>query len=136
MILDKIKFNCHWNDKIVCENRLQCDECNLRPAPEDLKNGKKEPTHIRWLEGYDGDLVPECPECGENALANLDRCWYCGQKFIQDERVEKLRKSYETAGIEHMNCFFCGAENALAYMAASNGHKHGYCEKCGVSFME
>lgn len=62
---------------------------------------------------------------------------------LSDEEFDRLM-SFVNAAIQVCEepektysfvCPNCGGE-AHAYMVKSNGHHHGYCDGCGVSFAE
>lgn len=130
--VSEIKLKCHWHD-IECPNQQRCGGCDHQPADEDKKNGGNEPVQIGWEREYDGGLYPHCPACGEMPYS-LDRCIFCGQTFIKDERAEEWSKPPE---IEHMDCFMCGGKKTMEFTRArSNGHKHGHCIACGARFIE
>ena len=126
-----IEYRCHWHDQ-KCDRQHDCDGCSQQPADEDKVNGKAEPLPLRWTEDYEGHKYPECPACGEMPY-DMDRCVFCGQRFLSDSRAKKWK---EPAKIETMTCFVCGVENAIQFVRAYNGHRHGCCTACGISFME
>ena len=124
---------CHWDKNLVCKKRFNCDGCKHQPADDDKENGKAEPVHIRWVEDYDGSKIPECPSCGEMPHS-LDRCIFCGQKFLPDETTEKWSEPPEEV---RMDCLCCGGKGTLVgTRAKSNGHFHGQCTACGCVVME
>jgi len=126
-----MKFDCYWHD-VECKNNMNCDECDLQPPDDEKPNGKKEPVLIGWNRSY-GGTYPECPVCGEMPYS-LDRCIFCGQRFIKDARAEEWSKPPK---VEYMDCFLCGGKNTVEFTRAqSNGHRHGHCTVCGMSFME
>ena len=77
---------CHWDRERTCYRKYLCEGCEHQPKDEDKVNGKADPLPIKWVPGYFGGLVPECPVCGELPY-RLDRCIFCGQRFTQDEEV-------------------------------------------------
>ena len=60
--------------------------------------------------------------------------FFCGQRFIQDERVAE----YNDPGEEiRMDCFSCGGQGTMiGHRAKSNGHFHASCVACGCSVIE
>ena len=100
---------------------------------DDKENGKAEAVQLRWTDDYDGGRVPECPSCGQMPYS-LERCIFCGQKFLPDALTEELSKPPEEV---RMDCPSCGGENTLVgARARSNGHFHGRCTACGCVVME
>ena len=85
-----IKLKCHWHD-FICENNMMCEECKHQPADDDKPNGKKEALPISWEADFEDSVAPYCPSCGEMPY-NLQRCVFCGQKFIQDEKTKEWSK--------------------------------------------
>lgn len=126
-------MKCYFYENIDCEKGFECSGCCYLPSDEDKINGKAKPQSIIWAYGYDGSIYPECPACGEMPY-NLNRCFFCGQKFIRDERVIEWEKPPEL--IEE-DCFICGGKGTMkGYRAKSNGHFHGRCVKCGARICE
>lgn len=124
---------CHWNKRLVCKKCFYCDACKHQPAADDKENGKAEPVQLWWTEDYDGGRIPECPSCGQMPYS-LERCIFCGQKFLPDALTEELSKPPEEV---RMDCPSCGGENTLVgARARSNGHFHGRCTACGCVVME
>lgn len=110
-----------------------CDTCKHQLAADDKENGKAEPVQLRWTEDYDGGRVPECPSCG-NMPYSLERCIFCGQRFLPDALTKEWSKPPEEV---RMDCPSCGGENTLVgARARSNGHFHGRCTACGCVVME
>ena len=90
-----------------------------------VKYEDKEPSSDFWLE-------PICPICGTE-MPNTDQCQICGQHFILDEDVEY----WNTPETGTMDCFCCGGTNTVTYSVSKcNGHKHGSCSLCGMTFHE
>lgn len=128
-----VTMYCHWNKRLVCKNGFYCDACKYQPAADDKENGKAEPVQLRWTEDYYSGRVPECPSCGQMPYS-LERCIFCGQKFLPDALTEELSKPPEEV---RMDCPSCGGENTLVgARARSNGHFHGQCTACGCVVME
>lgn len=124
---------CHWNKRLVCKKDFHCDTCKHQLAADDKENGKAEPVQLRWTEDYDGGRVPECPSCG-NMPYSLERCIFCGQRFLPDALTKEWSKPPEEV---RMDCPSCGGENTLVgARALSNGHFHGRCTACGCVVME
>lgn len=124
---------CHWDKGLICKRQFQCDGCKRQPAGEDKENGKADPVHIRWSEDYDGSKVPECPSCGQMPYS-VERCFFCGQKFLPDAIAEELGAPPEEV---HMDCFNCGGKGTLVgNRDRGNGHFHGRCTSCGCVMME
>ena len=104
------------------------------------KNFNNPPKPCVWDDMFDGctdtvrkGVIPTCPNCHE-MLYETDRCYFCGQAIEQDE---KLSKYAEPPKVEHMDCFSCGAKDGVEFVRSKvNGHKHGHCTVCGMSFME
>ena len=100
---------------------------------EDKENGKAEPVHIRWAEDYWSGRYPECPSCG-NMPYSLERCVFCGQRFLPDALTEEWSKPPEEV---RMDCPSCGGKSTMVgARARSNGHFHGQCTVCGCVVME
>lgn len=124
-------MHCHWDKSLTCDG-FYCDICERQPADDDKENGKAEPVHIRWTQDY-GGTFPECPSCGEMPYS-LERCVFCGQRFLSDVLVEEWSKP--TAEVR-MDCPFCGWKNTMVgARTRSNGHFHGQCTACGCSIVE
>ena len=130
--LDYVR-TCHWDKDLKCDHDMYCEGCPHQPAPDDKPHGKDEPVKIGWEESYDG-VYPQCPTCGEMPY-DLERCVFCGQRFIQeDERLQEYMKPPEEV---RLDCLACGGKGTLVgHRAKSNGHFHGRCEVCGCSVME
>ena len=124
---------CHWDKGLVCKKEFYCDTCEHQPAADDKENGKAEPVHIRWAEDYWSGRYPECPSCG-NMLYSLERCVFCGQRFLPDALTEEWSKPPEEV---RMDCPSCGGKSTMVgARARSNGHFHGQCTVCGCVVME
>lgn len=131
--LSGIKFKCHWDERRVCERELMCDGCKHQPPDDEKENGAAPPRPVKWTSITGDDLYPECPACGEIPYST-ERCSFCGQRFVMDERLTEYSKPPEEV---RMNCFVCGGEGTLVgSRARSNGHFHGQCEACGCVVME
>jgi len=90
---------------------------------------QKEPIKLPILfDGY--GRIPKCPVCGEMPYST-EQCHWCGQRFIQDEAVQKYSESKTVP----FTCPSCGKEG-IANISAYNGHKHFKCKECGCSFMQ
>ena len=89
---------CHWNKRLVCKKGFYCDTCKHQLAADDKENGKAEPVQLRWTEDYDGGRVPECPSCG-NMPYSLERCIFCGQRFLPDALTKEWSKPPEAGRI-------------------------------------
>ena len=124
---------CHWDKGLVCKKEFYCDTCEHQPAADDKENGKAEPVHIRWAEDYWSGRYPECPSCG-NMPYSLERCVFCGQRFLPDALTEEWSKPPEEV---RMDCPSCGGKSMMVgARARSNGHFHGQCTVCGCVVME
>ena len=89
--------------------------------------------HIRWAEDYWSGRYPECPSCG-NMPYSLERCVFCGQRFLPDALTEEWSKPPEEV---RMDCPSCGGKSTMVgARARSNGHFHGQCTVCGCVVME
>lgn len=43
----------------------------------------------------------------------------------------------EKEEVKTMDCFWCNGKNTVEYTVSKlNGHKRGYCNKCGMQFIE
>ena len=134
MILGEDGWPCHWDEDLKCDHEFLCEECEHQPAPEDKPNGKAEPVMIKWLVDYDGGLYPKCPACDDMPY-DLERCIFCGQRFIQDDPV--LQEYAKPAEEVRLDCPCCGGkETMVGARAKSNGHFHGHCIQCGCRVME
>ena len=80
------------------------------------------------FDGY--GYIPECPNCHEMPYST-EQCYFCGQKFIQDDDV----KAYNEPNTKEGKCFSCGAPVTID-ISKYNGHKSYHCDKCGCSMME
>lgn len=126
---------CHWKD-IPCEMEFDCDECKYQPAPEDKPNGKADPVPLDWepfLDYCSGETtgeLPICSSCGEVPY-DTERCFFCGQRFIQDEKV----KEWNTPDPVEIPCFKCGG-TMKGTRSKLNGHIHVACEACGTVIIE
>lgn len=131
--LADLHFACNWDSERECDNSLLCEDCPYQPADDDKPNGRNDPIKVKWDSSEFGTW-PECPSCGEMPYS-LDRCFFCGQKFDQDDPdLQDYRKQPEEI---RMDCFACGGVNTLVgHRAKCNGHFHGHCEKCGVNIIE
>lgn len=98
---------CHWDKGLVCKKEFYCDTCEHQPAADDKENGKAEPVHIRWAEDYWSGRYPECPSCG-NMPYSLERCVFCGQRFLPDALTEEWSKPPEEV---RMDCPSCGGKS-------------------------
>ena len=102
--------------------------------------GLRKPVPLSWKDSYDGcrdviikDSDPVCPHCGEMPYS-YEQCVFCGQRFVQDEKIEEMSEPPEE---ETIDCLLCGGEGTMkGYRAKVNGHFHGKCEKCGAVMME
>lgn len=123
---------CHWDKKLVCEQGFHCDGCKHQPEASAKVNGKVEPVHIRWIDSY-GGKYPECPACGEMPYS-VERCFFCGQKFLPDDTAEEWSKPPEET---RMDCFACGGKSTMVGARSRvNGHFHGQCTACGCVVVE
>lgn len=123
--------DCHWHD-FKCTNGNQCRDCEHQPADDDKPNGRQPARNLNWVSGYQDEKIPVCPACGA-ATYSLERCIFCGQKFLPDERTEELKKPPETV---RKTCPVCGGETMIGTHSRYNGHFHGKCEKCGARMLE
>ena len=105
----------------------------------DKPNIGNSPVHLKWEPHFDfcTDKVtgeePVCPACGEFPY-NTERCAFCGQAFVQDEKAIKFS---EPAPVEYMMCPLCFEPNGVEFTRSKlNGHKHGRCKACGNVLME
>ncbi len=131
--LTKFEMKCNWNKDIICKGRHLCQLCEHQPPDDEKPNGKNPPVKISW-EASCGGTWPQCPSCGEMPYS-MERCVFCGQKFIQED--EALKKYSEPEPVERMDCFICGGKGTMiGRRARGNGHFHGQCEKCGAQIME
>lgn len=80
------------------------------------------------FDGYGN--IPECPVCHEMPYST-EQCYWCGQRFIQDEEVEE----YTQPNIVEIKCFICGGK-MVGTKSKYNGHFHGQCLDCGAIIME
>ncbi len=124
---------CTWDESFDCPfEGPYCEGCEHRPADDDKPNGKNPPRPIQWERDY-GGIAPLCPTCGEMPYS-LERCIFCGQKFIKDDRAMEWEKPLE---VEHMDCIMCGGKGTVEYTRSRyNGHKNGKCTACGMRFIE
>ena len=130
--LKEQKAPCYWSD-VICENGKECNGCEHQPPDDEKPNGKEVPRLIGWEGSYEGSIFPVCPACGEMPYS-LDRCVFCGQRLIKDDRAREWEKPPK---VERTDCFFCGGKGTFEYTRArSNGHMHGRCTACGASIIE
>lgn len=129
-------MKCHWKD-IECKADFFCDICEHQPAPEDKPNGKRETVTLEWEPFIDyctGKVTgetPFCPSCGEMPYST-ERGVFCGQKFIQDEKVAEYNKPLEPVELRCMNC----GGKMIGTRAKCNGHIRARCEVCGLVIIE
>lgn len=124
---------CTWHDDVTCQDGWDCDTCGHQPPDDEKPNGKKLPLPIEWERSYGDSIFPMCPACGEMPYS-MDRCVFCGQRFIKDDRAREWEKPPE---IKTMDCIACGGKGTFEYTRArSNGHMHGRCKACGASIIE
>lgn len=98
--------------------------------------GLRKPVPLLWVDSYDGmrDIIvknsePQCPHCGEMPYS-YERCKFCGQRFVQDEKTEEMSQPPEE---EVVDCLMCGGKKTMkGYRTKINNHFHGKCEKCGA----
>lgn len=65
---------------------------------------------------------------------SLERCVFCGQRFLPDALTEEWSKPPEEV---RMDCPSCGGKSTMVgARARSNGHFHGQCTVCGCVVME
>lgn len=132
-ILSEIEFTCHWDADTICENGFMCDGCRHQPSDEEKANANAALLPIKWADGYDGGVSPQCPACGEMPYST-EQCIFCGQRFVQDEATVEYSKPPEEV---RLDCIMCGGIGSLVGVRARyNGHFHGHCEKCGCTVME
>lgn len=98
------------------------------------KLSKKDTSDLEFTEEAEDHVkgykkIPECPICGEMPYST-EQCYWCGQRFVQDEEVEE----YATPQTINGNCFNCGAD-VVIHVSKYNGHKSYHCNKCGCSIM-
>ena len=87
---------------------------------------------INVFTGEPTGAMPFCPSCDE-PLYDTEKCVFCGQEIEQDDA--QLQEWLEPPEVHTMQCFSCGG--TLEYVISKyNGHKHGRCRDCGLSFME
>ncbi len=104
------------------ENRSAIRIIMGMPAIDVVERNKGE-----WKHDKDDNLVSGyCSCCGwtamimETDVADMPFCPNCGAD---------LRK--------RMDCFCCDGKNTMVYVQSRfNGHKRGFCTKCGSSFIE
>ena len=128
------KYNDLWKTHFCyCPN--DCDNWNMwEPSVEtEKKRGKWNLVDEEEPRRYGCSVVyPCCPNCNE-PLYEVDKCVFCGQEIDQED--EKLQQWLEPPEIETMKCFQCGG--TMEYVKSKyNGHKHGRCLDCGLTFME
>ena len=120
----------HWWNKEEHERieRLN-DEAQENRRKELWKiYAKKDPIKLPIVnDGY--GMIPECPICGEMPYST-EQCYWCDQRFVQDEEVEEYATPQTINGI----CFNCGAD-VVIHVSKYNGHKSYHCNKCGCSIM-
>lgn len=108
---------------------------------EDVENRRKElwaiyaerePIKLPIVTDEFGGRIPECPICGEMPY-DTEQCHWCGQRFIQDAELEEYNKPDEWLE----DCPSCGGKKTMKVGRTKyNGHKHGSCSACGMSWME
>ena len=133
--IDVTNFPCHWHEDVVCSVGRMCDGCEHQPAPQDKQNGKAPPVPLKWESDYMGRGMgfPICPACGDMPYST-ERCIFCGQPFIQDERTKAYNEPPE---VERYDCLVCGGKGTVVGgRSKSNDHFHGICEACGCRVLE
>lgn len=111
-----------------------------RRRKERLRAKRWKPTVCEWEDMFDGcrDVIiphayPVCPRCRE-PLYEAKRCVFCGQVIKMDD---VLREWLEPEEEQRMDCFVCGAKDALLYTRSKvNGHIRGTCSACGAMVIE
>lgn len=123
-------------DDIACEeywDRAEYEAEERRKAEETEKErqrkwaiySKKPPVKLPIVfDGY--GKIPECPICGDVPYSTK-QCYWCGQRFIQDEEIKDYNKPDEC----EIKCPICGGK-MVGIRAKYNGHFHGQCKDCGV----
>ena len=93
---------------------------------------KREPVKLPIVLDEFGGRIPQCPTCGEMPY-DTEQCHWCGQRFIQDKELEEYLKDEEW----YEDCPSCGSKGTLKIGRSNyNGHKHGSCSACGMSWIE
>ena len=129
-------------DDKACVNywdKVEEDELN-RLHEEDVENRRKElwavyverePVKLPIIIDEFGGNIPQCPVCGEMPHST-EQCYFCGQRFIQDETIKAYNKKDEW----YEDCH-CGGKGTLHIIRSKyNGHKRGSCSACGMRFIE
>lgn len=129
---------CHWNEDQKCTNGNYCDSCEHQPADDDKPNGKKKPVRINWQNDY-GMMMPYCPSCGEMAYGT-DRCKFCGQKFIQEEKRPENRREIIGGTMDEdgiVVCDNCGNLDSMELVSHTDGRDfYDYTYRCGACGQE
>ena len=135
-------IDMHPDDKACVHYWDKAEEDEIkRLHEEDIENRRKElwaiyekrdPVKLPIVIDEFGGRIPECPICGEMPYST-EQCHFCGQRFIQDKEIEEYNKPDEWLE----DCPSCGGKKTMKIGRAKyNGHKHGSCSACGMSWME
>lgn len=94
-------------------------------------NAPKPPVKLPIVfDGYGN--IPMCPTCYEMPYST-EQCYFCGQRFIQDQEVKEYSKPLPT---ERVTCVNCNRKTMVGTRSKYNGHFHGKCTNCGCMIME
>lgn len=152
------RYHCSGalRDGAVCENTPACKDYWDRKAQTEMEeeyarkdeeerqekirqNWNKPPLPAFWEKDYlvyqekESGAMPFCPNCGE-PLYDTDRCYFCGQKILQDKEMENFMAPPSE---EHLDCPVCGGKGTFVCIRSKyNGHRHGRCSRCGSAVME
>ena len=130
---DRFRFRtpCTWNEELECTGGFYCDLCEHQPQDDDKLNGKKEPVKIIWQNDY-GMIMPYCPTCGEMAYST-ERCKFCGQKFIQEEKKPENKKEITGGTLDedgYITCEVCGSHDMALISHADGADFFDYTYEC------
>lgn len=115
------------------KDREEAERREIERAERWKQNENNPPAVAEWRREYDLGPMPFCPNCHE-PLYEFDQCYFCGQKIEMDDALREYAKPPE---VEHMDCFSCGGKGTIEFIRAKgNGHRHGHCTACGMTFME
>lgn len=126
----------YWDraEKMRMDREVEAERKRVRNEAW-IRNRNKPPVDANWYEEYGSHEMPHCPECDNPVLELVDgRCWCCGQRINEDERLKEWMNPPE---VECMDCFICGGKDTVQFTRSRvNGHRHGFCAKCGMKFIE
>lgn len=88
-------YPCTFEEGRTCTREFECTGCEYQPDDDCKACGLNEPVVLEWESSVYGDAeYPVCPSCGEMPYSTK-RCFFCGQKFVLDEKLNEFEKELE-----------------------------------------